>query len=116
VTDLLCVDRLVPIGERRVAQDHEHVGDPRQIGREVLGNPVGKILLVGVAAMPETRDSNGVEAVLTPNRWQPRRAQRMVAKTSMKSVLYGPIPYASEQGIFCGIAGNLNRRSGKFPP
>jgi len=28
--------------------------------------------------MPETRDSNGVEAVLTPNRWQPRRAQRMV--------------------------------------
>jgi hypothetical protein len=39
-----------------------------------------------------------------------------VAKTSMKSVPYGPIPCASEQGIFCGLAGNLNRRSGKFPP
>ena len=29
---------------------------------------------------------------------------------------YGTIPYASEQGIFCGLAGNSNRRSGKFSP
>jgi hypothetical protein len=39
-----------------------------------------------------------------------------VEKTSIISILYGPIPYASEQGIFYGLAGNLNRRSGKFPP
>src|SRR5271155_5225725 len=29
---------------------------------------------------------------------------------------YEPIPYVPEQGIFCGLAGNLNWRSGKFPP
>jgi hypothetical protein len=28
------------------------------------------------------------------------------AKTSIKSVPYEQIPYASEQGIFCGLAGN----------
>ena len=28
------------------------------------------------------------------------------AKKIIKSVPYGPIPYASEQGIFCGLAGN----------
>ena len=38
------------------------------------------------------------------------------AKKVISSVLHGPIPYASEQGIFCGLAGNLNRRSGKLPP
>jgi hypothetical protein len=38
------------------------------------------------------------------------------AKKGIKSARYEPIPYASEQGIFCGLAGNLNRRSGKFPP
>jgi hypothetical protein len=37
-------------------------------------------------------------------------------KKGIKSGRYEPIPYASEQGIFCGLAGNLNRRSGKFPP
>jgi len=30
----------------------------------------------------------------------------MVAKTIIRSVTYGPIPYASEQGIFCALAGN----------
>jgi len=28
------------------------------------------------------------------------------AKKVISSVLYGPIPYASEQGIFCGLTGN----------
>jgi hypothetical protein len=28
------------------------------------------------------------------------------AKKVINSVLYGPIPYASEQGIFCGLTGN----------
>jgi hypothetical protein len=37
-------------------------------------------------------------------------------KKGIKSERYEPIPYASEQRIFCGLAGNLNRRAGKFPP
>jgi hypothetical protein len=40
----------------------------------------------------------------------------MAAKKGNKSERYEPIPYASEQGIFCGLAGNLNRRSGNFRP
>ena len=28
------------------------------------------------------------------------------AKNDIKSVPYGPIPYASEQGIFCRLTGN----------
>jgi hypothetical protein len=48
--NLLCVDRFVPVGERGIARDHEHVLDPRQIGRQILGDPVGKVLLVGVVA------------------------------------------------------------------
>ena len=31
------------------------------------------------------------------------------SKTPADSKAYQPIPYASEQGIFCGLAGNLNR-------
>ena len=48
--DLLRVDRLAPIGERGIARDHETAFDPRQIGRQILGDPVGKILLLGVVA------------------------------------------------------------------
>src|SRR5580704_4740489 len=40
----------------------------------------------------------------------------MAVKKGNKSERYEPIPYASEQGIFCGLAGNLNRRSGKLLP
>ena len=40
----------------------------------------------------------------------------MAAKRGIKSERYEPIPYASEQGIFSGLAGNLNRRAGKYPP
>jgi len=43
-------------------------------------------------------------------------ARQQQPKKGIKSERYEPIPYASEQGIFCGLAGNLNRRSGKFPP
>ncbi len=46
--DLLRVDRLVPVGESGVARDHEHVRDPRQIGRQIPGDPIGEILLFGV--------------------------------------------------------------------
>jgi hypothetical protein len=44
------------------------------------------------------------------------RGASKAANKAIKSERYAPIPYASEQGIFCGLAGNLNRRSGKFPP
>ena len=48
--DLLGVDQLVPIGERGIARDHEHVREPRHIGRHVLGDAVSKILLLRVVA------------------------------------------------------------------
>jgi hypothetical protein len=35
-------------------------------------------------------------------------------KRGVKSVSYKPIPYASEQGIFCGPTGNQIELSGKF--
>jgi hypothetical protein len=48
--DLFRLDRLVPVGKGSVARDHEHVRDPRQIGRQIPGDPVGEIFLFGVAA------------------------------------------------------------------
>src|SRR5271166_5486393 len=48
--DLLRIYRLVSIGKGSIARDHEHVGEPRQIGREVVGDPIGKILLTPVLA------------------------------------------------------------------
>jgi hypothetical protein len=38
------------------------------------------------------------------------------AKTATKSVSYEPIPYASEQGIFCGLQGIKSGDQGKFRP
>jgi len=49
-TDLAGDDRLVPVGERSISGDHNHVRDPRQIGRQILGDPVCKVLLLGVVA------------------------------------------------------------------
>src|SRR5437660_1631813 len=46
--DLLCVDRFALIGESRVAGDHEAAGDPREIGSQVVGDPVSEIFLVRV--------------------------------------------------------------------
>jgi len=48
--DLLRVSRPVPIGECGIARDHQHIREPRQIGRQVFGDPVGKILLFAVVA------------------------------------------------------------------
>jgi hypothetical protein len=42
------------------------------------------------------------------------RGTSKAAKKGATSVPYEPIPYAFEQGIFCDLAGNSNRRSGKF--
>jgi hypothetical protein len=33
-----------PVAERGIARDHEHAVDPRQIGRQILGDAVGKIV------------------------------------------------------------------------
>ena len=48
--DLLCVDRPVPVGKGGIARDHEQVGDPRQIGRQIPGDRIGEILLLGIVA------------------------------------------------------------------
>ena len=48
--DLLGIDSFGLIGERGIARDNEHALDARQIGRQVLGDSVGKILLLRVVA------------------------------------------------------------------
>src|SRR5215469_13783850 len=49
-SDLLRDDWLVPVRERGIARDHEHIRDPRQIGRQILGNAVREILLLRIIA------------------------------------------------------------------
>ena len=41
------------------------------------------------------------------------RGASTAANKGIKSGRYEPIPYASEQGIFCGLAGNLNKSAGR---
>ena len=48
--DLLGVDPLALIGERSIARDHQHTRDARQIGGQILGNPVREILLLRIFA------------------------------------------------------------------
>ena len=50
VANPLRVDRPIPVGKGGIARDHEHVQDPRQIGRQIPGDPVCEILLFGVVA------------------------------------------------------------------
>ena len=40
---------------------------------------------------------------------QASAARRLWPKRLVSTGPYGPIPYASEQGVFCGLAGNFNR-------
>src|SRR5215813_3246521 len=47
---LLRVNGLVLIGERGIARDYETALDPRQIGRQVFGNPVREVLLLPIVA------------------------------------------------------------------
>ena len=49
-TNLLCADRLVSVSERSMARYNETVRNPRQIGRQILSNPICKILLIGILA------------------------------------------------------------------
>ena len=60
--DLFGVDALALVGECGIARDHEHVGDPRQIGRQILGDPVGKILLPRVVAVIGERQHDDRQA------------------------------------------------------
>jgi len=48
--DLLGVDRFVPIGESAIAGDHERACEPRQVGRQILGDAIRKILLLRIVA------------------------------------------------------------------
>src|SRR5215471_3066110 len=48
--DLLGVDGFFAIGERGIARNHQHTHEPRQIGRQVFGDPVREILLLPVVA------------------------------------------------------------------
>ena len=48
--DLLRFDPLPLIGERGIARNYEHPLDPRQIGGQILGDPIREILLFGVVA------------------------------------------------------------------
>ena len=73
--DLFGVDALALVGECGIARDHEHVGDPRQIGREILGNPVCEILLVGVVAKVGEREHDDRQARRNGGLWD-RAASR----------------------------------------
>ena len=43
-------DRRLLVNEGRIARDHMQIGQPRQIGDDVLADPVGEIFLLDVAA------------------------------------------------------------------
>ncbi len=47
---LVHLHRLALVGKRRIARDNEQAGDFRQVGDDVLGDPIAKIFLLGVAA------------------------------------------------------------------
>jgi hypothetical protein len=49
-TDLLSVDGLILVGERGIARNHKHVSDPRQVGRQIVRDPVCKVLLLPIVA------------------------------------------------------------------
>ena len=48
--DPLGIDRFAFVGKRGVARDHQAALDPRNVGRQILGDPVGEIFLLGVVA------------------------------------------------------------------
>ena len=48
--DLAHVDRLALVLEGGIAGDDEQLGEPRQLGKDILGNAVGEIVLALVAA------------------------------------------------------------------
>ena len=58
-TDLPRFARPVPVGECCIARNHQHVRESGQGGRQILGDPVSKILLAWVTAkIVERQDDN----------------------------------------------------------
>jgi hypothetical protein len=55
VTDLLRIDRLVFVGERGIAGDHEHAGNPRQVSRQIIGDASAKYC----CPRPSLKSANG---------------------------------------------------------
>jgi hypothetical protein len=49
-------------GERSIARDYEHAHDPREIGRQILGDPVREILLVWIVAEVRKGQDNDRQA------------------------------------------------------
>ena len=48
--DLLGVHRFVLVGEGRIAGDHEYPEAPRQIGCQIVSDPISEILLPAIFA------------------------------------------------------------------
>ena len=59
--ELLHVDRLAFVGEGGVAGDDETVRQVREVGGEIVGDPVGEIVLVRVAAQDFERQDDDRE-------------------------------------------------------
>ena len=92
---LLGVDRLAPVGEAGMAGDHEQGPEPRQFGDDVLRDPVGKVILRGIAAQIRKRKHRDRRLVRPQWRRCPHtrfgsdRAQRPdVAVTAARQRLY----------------------------
>ena len=80
--DLLHVDRLALVLERRVARDHEQLAEARQLGDDVLGDAVGEEFLLGIAAHVVERqdgDRRLVDALALGRRARRRRRARGAA-------------------------------------
>jgi hypothetical protein len=55
--DLLRIDRLAFVNERRIARDNKQLAEARQLGENVLGDAVGKEFLLGLAAVSSCVES-----------------------------------------------------------
>ena len=82
--DFLGVDRLALVGEGGVAGDDEGVGQLREVGRQIVGDSVGEILLLRIAAEvlerqhDDRKPRRGLELVLGDRgAEQTRREPRM---------------------------------------
>ena len=60
--DLLQIDGLALVGERRITRDYDRAPYAREVGREALGDPVDEMLLLPVAADIGERQDDHREA------------------------------------------------------
>jgi hypothetical protein len=58
IGDLLRINGLTLVAKGSVARDHETVGDPRQIGRQIIGNAVDEIFLLRVIRQVRERQNH----------------------------------------------------------